>query len=353
MKQVLVILAVVQAGILLATFVFLVINRWMDARRVLRRRTERERLLAALQAALQADAAGADFLAAAAAARFAAVALVLHDHAVQVQGERWEALMVGLRSHPAVEKALRRHVRSRLWWRRAVGARVLALAARPDDLAAVRSLVADPRPAVKLAAITAVKRLPRRELLEAVLDEAVRVRRVMRGYMMSTLASVGAPLVPILIDRLARPGSLFELRDLIKLAGAIASPELMDVVLHRAAHEDPEVRGAVARALGAFPHPRSQDALLRLIADPAWQVRTRAATALGMLAAADAQVALGRAVADANWWVRLRAALALRQLGERGIHALETIARGSDRFAAEMARYTLRLTDAALVDHLA
>jgi HEAT repeat protein len=352
-KQVLVALAIAQAAILLATFGFLVFNRWLDARRTAARRAERQRLLAALQAALVSDGAVAAFAETAAASSFTAVALVLHDHATQMHGEQWETLMRALRQPAAVEETLHRYVRSRLWWRRAVGARVLALAARADDLPMVRDLIADSRPAVKLAAITAVRRLKHPELLESVLDEAVRARRVMRGYMMATLASVGAPLVPVLAARLAAPRSVFELRDLIKLSGTIAAPELLDPVLRFADHSDPEVRGAVARSLGGFPDSRAHHVLLRLISDDAWQVRTRAATALGTLGVEQAQGALEKAVADGNWWVRLRAALALRQLGEAGVRTLNRLERGPDRFASEMARYTLQLTDAALMDHLA
>ena len=54
-----------------------------------------------------------------------------------------------------------------------------------------------------------------------------------------------------------------------------------------------------------------------------------------------------------NWWVRLRAAIALRQIGETGIDHLREAAEEDDGYAAEMARYTLGLTDAAVKDYSA
>ena len=82
------------------------------------------------------------------------------------------------------------------------------------------------------------------------------------------------------------------------------------------------------------------------------QVRTQAASSLGVIRAVNARGVLHAALRDGNWWVRLRAGIALRQLGPSGIAVLRDLQDGTDRFAREMARYVLGLTDEAVADYL-
>jgi HEAT repeat protein len=342
-----------QLAFLVASFLFLVIRRRYDDHAHAKLQRERQALTEGIAAALEVPPKIDRFRTAVANVRFDTLVLVLYDFSGRVSGAPWERLVSTVRSTPGPEAQLRRHVTSRLWWKRLLGARALAVMGSIDDLPYARKLVADPHPAVKLAAISIARRVRDERLLTDVLDQAIVSRRVVRGYMFDTLTSARRELAPILQRRLREPKSVFELRDLIRLAGTLAKPELLEPILRLTTHEDAEVRGGAARALGNFPHGDSRAALLRLIQDPAWQVRTRAATSLGAIRAKEALDLLRRALRDDNWWVRLRAALALRQFGEPGVEQLNRASQDDDRFASEMATYILDLTDAAVADYLA
>lgn len=353
MKSALVIIIGTQIAFLLASFLYLAMRRWRDRYEQETLQRERQALTEGIAAALEVPPKIERFTQAVSNVRFDTLVLVMYDFSGRVAGAPWERLVTAVRQMPKPEAELHRHVSSRLWWRRLLGARALAVMGGIDDLPLAQKLVSDQHPAVKLAAISIARRVRDERLLTDILNEAIVSRRVVRGYMFDTLTAAKAELEPILRRRLTEPKSVFELRDLIRLAGVLGTPELLQPVLALSTHDDPEVRGGVARALGNFPHASSRTALLSLIQDPAWQVRTRAAMSLGNIRADGATDLLRAALCDSNWWVRLRAALALRQLGDTGIVQLEAAAKGDDRFASQMADYTLGLTDAAVADYLA
>ena len=353
MRTALVLIIGTQIAFLIASFAFLTIRRWRYRydRAALQR--ERQALTEGIAAALEVPPKIERFTQAVVNVRFDTLVLVMYDFSGRVSGPPWERLVKAVRTMPGPEAELRRHVSSRWWWRRLLGARALAVMGGIDDLPLAERLVSDRHSAVKLAAISIARRVRDERLLTDILVEAISSRRVVRGYMFDTLTAARAELAPILRRRLTNPQSVFELRDLIRLAGTLGTPQLMAPILRLANHQDPEVRGGVARALGNFPHTESRTALLTLVQDTAWQVRTRAATSLGTIRADGATDLLRGALRDANWWVRLRAALALRQLGDTGMAQLEAAAKDDDRFARQMAEYTLGLTDAAVADYLA
>ncbi len=353
MRSALVLIIGTQIAFLFASFLFLAARRWRDRYEQETLQRERQALTEGIAAALEVPPKIERFTQAVSNVRFDTLVLVMYDFSGRVAGVPWERLVTAVRKMPKPEAELHRNVSSRLWWKRLLGARALAVMGGIDDLPLAKKLVSDPHPAVKLAAISIARRVRDERLLTDILNEAIGSRRVVRGYMFDTLTAAKAELAPILRRRLIKPKSVFELRDLIRLAGVLGTPELMQPVLELSTHDDPEVRGGVARALGNFPHADSRTALLTLIRDPAWQVRTRAATSLGNIRADTATDLLRAALRDSNWWVRLRAALALRQLGDAGIAQLEAAAKDDDRFASQMAEYTLRLTDAAVADYLA
>jgi HEAT repeat protein len=241
---------------------------------------------------------------------------------------------------------------SRFWWKRLVAARLLAITGRQEDVTLAKALIADRHPAIKVAGIQVVRRIKDFSLLQTVLDEAMSAQPVVRRYLFDTLVSVRQVLVPVLDERIAKAETIGELRALITLGGELAAVELFDRLLSYVDHEELEIRVAVARALGSYPHPRSEETLTAFLTDAQWQVRTQAASSLGLIRALGARDALRLALSDSDWWVRLRAAVALRQLGLAGTHLLTEAQRGSDRFAQEMARYVLGLTDQAVADYL-
>jgi HEAT repeat protein len=88
------------------------------------------------------------------------------------------------------------------------------------------------------------------------------------------------------------------------------------------------------------------DAALAALDDARPAVRAAAASAAGRLRDVRAAPALARATADSSWEVRHAAALALRDLGASGTLYLRQLERGSDVYAADMARHVLAMAGA-------
>jgi len=346
-------IAIAQIAFLATVFVFLVARRLVEARRLARRAAERARLGSRIQDVLAHRLPPDAFAGALPRGRASVVTAGLQQGAMQVRGDEWNALTAAVRRSPWYQRNLKGRARSRLWWRRLVGTRLMAIVGDEHDVPDAVRLVADRHPGVRLAAVQLVRRLPYPELLESVLEQAIQAPRVTRQHYFDALVSVRVPLGPILLRRLDAPGGAYELRAMLTLAGQMADPELLDRLLAHAASASADARTQVARALGGYPHPRARDALVILLRDKEWQVRTQAASSLGMIRALDAWEALQQALSDENWWVRLRAAIALRQLGEPGLDVLREARGGADRFASEMAGYILGLSDEAVADHAA
>jgi len=352
MSQFLAIVVGAQLIMLLGVSALLIGHRWVSGSRRSERDRERAELGRALVGVLSQQRSGDDLVRRIDAAQPDSVAAALQRHGAQINGEEWEAIVTLVRTTRWFATTVGRNVRSRFWWRRLVGARMLSVLGSEEDLRTVRALITDRHPAVKVAAITILRRVHAPDLMALVLNEAIAAPAVVRQYFFDTLLAVGPALVPTLSERLRAPQSEKEIPALVRMAGEVGGPELLDSILPYAHHADLDVRAATARALGAYPHPRSREALVELLEDGDWQVRTRAATALGAIRALEARDALAAVLNDSNWWVRLRAAVALRQLGPAGVALLRTTQSSGDRFAAEMARYTLGLTEAAVADYL-
>lgn len=345
----LVIIVLVQIVFLACLLALLVGRRWMALRRGREDAADRERFEQAVQAFLMGDSDPAVVAEALSATRFAAAVASLQALAMRVAGGRWEQLATAARQTEWFAR-VRNEARSRVWWKRLRAARALSVLASPAELPTVLALVHDPNHAVRLAAALTLRRLPRRELLEAVLGLALEARAVARGFLVEALADPTSDLIQLLLERLGTATDSEEQRTLLDLAGELRIPGLLNSILRHVGSDDLEVRIATARALGAYPHPRSSRSLRQLLADPCWQVRAQSAAALGAIAAAEARHDLRRSLGDENWWVRLRSALALRKLGPMGSEILAAMTPEEDRYAHDIAQYVLRLDPAAMAE---
>jgi len=342
-----------QMAFLAAVFLYLVGRRMAESRRLALRASERSRLSDRIEQVVAGRLSPDAFAQGLARHRAPMVTAVLQEAAVHSRGEAWERLTAAVHQSVWFQRALRHRAGSRWWWRRLVAARLLATIGDDRDVPSAVELLGDRHPGVRLAAVQLVKRLPHPDLLENFLDHAIEAPRVARQHYFDALTAVREMMVPILLRRLERPGSAYELRAILTLAGQMSSPELLDHLLAYADTPSPDARTQVARALGSFPDPRARDALLALLGDPVWEVRTQAAASLGAIRALEARDGLRHALSDQNWWVRLRAAIALRQLGATGLEVLREVRGGADRFADEMAGYMLGLTDEAVAGYAA
>lgn len=243
---------------------------------------------------------------------------------------------------------IRRYARSRWWWRRLDAARFLSTVATLEDVPALRALLADRHPAVHLAAVSAVARLPEPELVRAALASIPILTATGVAYHAGMLRQARAVLTPLLMDRLhlGEPA----LARYAEFAARVADPALRAPLTALASHPDFEVRIQVARALGGYPHLDSAVALTGLAADPAWQVRAQALRSFGRLGDAGALPVLRAGLADPEWWVRLHAALAASRLGPAGLDVLLATEQSEPGLARDMARLILSASPQARAD---
>lgn len=209
--------------------------------------------------------------------------------------------------------------------------------------AAVR-LLSDSDPDVRLAACAALEiiRTPAAaEAMIAALDDGI----VPSARLIERLGASWA--VPSLLTALPQTSSGSVRAACLRalgLAGDRAAVEAVSVYLTSG---DVEERISAARSLSQIGDPRCGPGVLAALADERWEVRAQAANALGELIFFEAVDGLVRALSDRAWWVRASAAHSLARLGPAGRAALQAIAEGQDRYAAERAEEELQILRAA------
>ena len=239
---------------------------------------------------------------------------------------------------------------SRRWGRRLEAARCLALAGTPADGELLERLLSDKRPAVAVAAVSALPRVADARLVGNLLDRLATLPNVVRLFLQSTLRDIRTIVEPALIERLASDAPAGTLARWTEMAGALELATALDRVTLLATHPDPELRQAVAHALRRAPRKRTMDVLHLLLRDAETEVRAEAAHSLGELGSTASIPGLVVAVHDAAWNVRFRATLALTQLGEAGRAAVRSLRTDDDRYVADMATLIAGLGDGSLFD---
>ena len=132
---------------------------------------------------------------------------------------------------------------------------------------------------------------------------------------------------------------------LARALGLIGDPAAAPALHHLCAIGSHEERVSAVRALGHCGDASSLADLEVALVDPYPPLRTQAARAIGELGDPDGVSALRTAMTDPVWWVRSNAAEALGRLGPTGHRALEQVASGPDRFAAQRASEQLILLE--------
>ena len=258
-------------------------------------------------------------------------------------------LALALREEPWVRRAIG-HAASRQWGHRLDAARCLALAGTPADSAVLEALLNDVRPAVAIAAITALPRVADEPLVARVLDRLATLPGTVVRYLHGSLREIRPLVEPALVIRLVADAPPRALARWAALAGVLELPLALERVAMLAGHPDPRVREAVAQAIRRVPRKRSSDILLVMLHDADPEVRAAAAHGLGELASGTAIPALVLVAHDESWVVRLRATLALTQLGEPGRTAVRALRSDVDPYVADMATLVSGLGDGALLD---
>ena len=245
-----------------------------------------------------------------------------------------------------IEARARTWCRSRRWWRRLRGLRLLARLDGSDEL--IAALLGDPHPAVRAAAADAVSG-------HRVTPDSVDTLLVMlddpdpacRFAAKSTLLGAGRVLIGALRSYLENPAAP-RVVDALEIAVEVAGPELVAAAAPWSTHERDEIRARVAVLVAAAAGAGGIETLQRLLRDRAPAVRAAAATGLGALGHWPAAGELAQALEDRSWDVRLAAGLALRLLGPPGTLYLRRALTSTDPFAADMAHQMLDLPAGAV-----
>ena len=350
-RHFLVVVALFQ-GVLLASFIVLVVlNRWFRVRRRLQVHPRR----VALDQAMQGWAAGTadleDVLTRLRRVPTPVAIDALVSWTARVSGERWQALAAAV-ERQGWARLVRANFRSWRWWKRLECARLLSVVARPTDTRRVLRLLADPHPAVHIAAVATLERVESPALIAAALEGLRRSPPTVQAYYAGMLRRARPLVIQQLLGHLSRthrPG----LVGLAEFAVRLRDPALREPLTGLATHADAEVRAQSARALGHFPHGHSISALRGLANDPEWPVRAQAARSLGMIADPTTLPTLVGLLRDVAWWVRLRAGLALTRFGPAGRKILVDAAGEQATAARAVADLVLGLSPPAIAEYSA
>ena len=342
------VVAIVQGILLGALIVLMILNRWFRLRRSTRLGPRRE----AIDASMRRWSAGTTPLAGVLVGLSRLPVPLAIDALVKwsarVPGERWRQLAQALEHHWWA-RLVRTNSTSARWWKRLETARFLSVAARPQDVARLTTLINDPHPAVHVAAVASLERMENSSLTLTALDRLPQLAPTVQAYYAAMLLRSRPVVIDHLQKRLRRVDDP-ALPRLAEFAARLAEPALRERLTALAAHADPEVRIQSARGLGSFPHRESVAALKNLVTDDAWAVRAQAVRSLGMITDVSTLPLVIDALRDNVWWVRLRAALALMRFAAPGRKALLEAEVGPDPFARATAQMVLGLPAQALAE---
>lgn len=233
---------------------------------------------------------------------------------------------------------------SRLWWRRLHGVRTLAQLDEPPSN--YRTLLTDPRPAVRAEVADWVARSPDdQDIARLVTMLSSDVGRCQFAAE-NALRQIGAAAVPALMQYLSGPAPRAAVA--MEIAAAAGGSALIPAGQAWSSDLDPANRAASAALMAAVGSEEAGPVLLRLVKDVDPTVRAAAATGLGTIALWSAAPQLTQALHDPNWSVRRAAAAALRVLGPVGRLCLRRALDDDDDHAADIARHVLDLPTSAL-----
>lgn len=228
---------------------------------------------------------------------------------------------------------------------RALGAELVALIGRADDLTHVaRVLHDDPDRQARRVAARALSRRGDETSARHLVDGLVRAS-LPGDRLVEQLSYPFA--VPAMIDALSRAESVDARGDLIAALGLSGGQSAMFVVARFVRDGGDDERLRACRALGRLGCVQAVPLLLYAMGDASHTVRAMAARSLGELGDARAARVLEASLRDTDWWVRANAAASLAQLGHAGVAGLRRALDSGDRYARDRAAEALTLMDAA------
>jgi HEAT repeat protein len=233
------------------------------------------------------------------------------------------------------------HCRSRLWWRRLYGCRLLTLLGGGETV--VPALLNDRQPEVRAQAATWAAGHPDPAIIDALLEQLATPSPMCRFAIQDALLRLGGPVIDPLAEYLARHDGR-EVEAALEVAIGLADPRLLAPALVKCRDAEPRVRALAASVIGALGGEETLFLLRDLLDDPAEDVRAAAAEALGRLGDLPSAPALALRLRDRAWEVRRASGLALRQFGAPGLLYLRRALSDTDPYAADMARQLLDIS---------
>lgn len=242
----------------------------------------------------------------------------------------------------------RKRTRSRFWWRRLRGARLLTLTGRSGD--AVLQLADDPSPLVRSQVAEWCGANPSDRAVGTLIGMLDDRSQASRFTVRDALVRIGNDAIDPLTDALNRmpipddeppPEELHAVVGALAVAHGLGDGRLASAVLRLADHPSARVREMAFRALGTAGGEESTGRLVEGLEDPDIGARAAAAQALGELGHWQAGPSLIRALRDEAWDVRAAAGRALVRIGPPGELLLRRALGARDAFAADMARHAL------------
>ena len=257
------------------------------------------------------------------------------------------ARLTRLAEEMGLTESAERLCRSRLWWRRLRGIRLLAAVGAGVD--AVPPLLDDPHPVVRAAAAEWAVAHPEPGVLDRLFAHLADPSSLARFSVQDSLLRVGsAASEPLLRHLETRSGEAA--RPALEVAAGLADVRFLPVAVRLCGDADPAVRACAAELVGAIGGGEGTDLLTALLDDPDAGVRAAAVRALGSLRHWPAAPGIALRLRDSAWVVRREAGLALRAVGSPGLLFLRRALDDADPFAADMARQVMDLPGAGATD---
>lgn len=258
---------------------------------------------------------------------------IVQDLLGSVRGDTRERLVNLLRTTSAREFCLA-DLRHRRIETRIGAIDTLALIPDPEIIEALRGMLDDPEPDVRLAAAQNLVSLgPNLTIDDLVgkLDIGVAIRSRVLREIFRIFASHNAGELMRLLE--SDPPDLVAALAIYALGTAQSYPAVSEITRY-AGWPSIDVRAEAMRALAAIGHPEAEPAVLQGLHDEAWEVRTEAAICAGRIPLPRAVPILRERLDDTEWWPRFRAAEALRNIGGEGRATLESARTGIGRSAS-------------------
>jgi len=232
--------------------------------------------------------------------------------------------------------------RSRRWWRRLRGVRLLTALGGGEQV--VPALFADPHPAVRAEAAEWAGQHPTPEVIGRLVALLATPGTVGSWVVRDSLLRIGPAVVGPLAGYLETHVGERALPAL-EVAAGLADPRFSAAARLLCRDPLPAVRARAATLAGAIGGEELVATLEGLLADPDAAVRASAAAAVGRLGHWPATARLARMLRDPAWVVRSQSALAMRRLGSPGVLLLRRALDDPDRFAADIARQVLDMPE--------